>query len=185
MGIAHEVSVAAGHVLQGVRAGASKLAAQHLAEGMVPTVEVRSIAFEADASLPISCTADGVGAAPPLHWTNVPEYTRSLVVICEDPDAPALEPFLHWLVYGIPADIDGVDAQSQHDWPSGQNGRGEVGFTPAAPPSGHGVHHYHFQVFALDVALDMKAGSERRDVLELMTGHVLAWGELVGTYQRE
>jgi len=185
MGIAHEVSVAAGHVIQGVRAGAGKLASHRLAEGMAPTVEVRSIAFEPDAVLPISCTADGVGAPPPLHWLSVPEHSQSLVVMCEDPDAPALEPYLHWLVYGIPADTDGVDAQSQHDWPMGENGHGQPGFTPAAPPAGHGIHHYHFQVFALDVLIALKPGAERRDVLELMTGHVLAWGELVGTYQRE
>ena len=185
MGIAHDVSVAAGHVIQGVRAGAGKLAAHHLAEGMAPTVQVRSIAFEPNASLPVSCTAEGVGAPPPLHWTNLPESTQSVVVICEDPDAPALEPFLHWLVYGIPADIDGMDAQSQHDWSIGKNSRGETSFTPAAPPSGHGLHHYHFQVFAVDVPVVLKPGAERRDLFEVMTGHVLAWGEIVGTYQRE
>lgn len=185
MGIAHEVSVAAGHVMQGVRAGAGKLGAHHLAEGMAATIEVHSIAFEPDAYLPISCTVDGVGAPPPLHWENIPERTQSMVVVCEDPDAPAIEPFLHWLVYGIPPDIDSVDAQSQHDWHAAENGRSEVGFTPAAPPPGHGLHHYHFQVFALDVPMALQTGAERREVFEVMTGHVLAWGELVGTYQRE
>ena len=185
MGIAHEVSVAAGHVMQGVRAGAGKLASHQLAEGVAPTIDVQSIAFEADAGLPISCTADGVGAPPPLRWENVPEFTQSLVLVCEDPDAPAIEPFLHWLVYGMPSEVDGVDAQSQHDWPMAENGHGSAAFTPAAPPAGHGIHHYHFQVFALDAPIALQTGAERRDVFELMRGHVLAWGELVGTYQRE
>lgn len=171
--------------MQGVRAGAGKLAWHHLAEGMAPTIEVRSIAFEPDAALPVSCTADGVGAPPPLRWDNVPPFAQSLVLCCEDPDAPALEPFLHWLVYGIPADVTGIDAQSQHDWRIAKNSRGDASFTPAAPPSGHGLHHYHFQVFALDTTITLEPGADRGDLFEVMTGHVLAWGELVGTYQRE
>src|ERR1700694_3690902 len=107
MGIAHEVSVAAGHAIHRFRAGVAKLAAHRLAEGMPATIKVRSVAFDADAPLPISCTVDGVGAAPPLSFDGVPDSAESLVVLCEDPDAPLLEPFLHWLVYGIPADAEG------------------------------------------------------------------------------
>lgn len=185
MGIAHEVSVVAGHALQGLRAGAEKLASHKLVSGMAPTIELRSIAFDANSALPISCTIDGVGAAPPVSFKGVPEATRSIVMICEDPDAPTLEPYLHWLVYGMPADADELDAQSQHDYPLGKNGKSEIGFTPAAPPPGHGLHHYHFQVFALDTAITLAEGAERHEVLDLMMGHVLSWGEIVGTYQRE
>jgi Raf kinase inhibitor-like YbhB/YbcL family protein len=185
MGIAHEVSVAAGHALQSVRAGAGKLASHLLADGLAPAIEVHSIAFEPNSALPISCTADGVGAPPALSWHGVPENAQSQVVICEDPDAPALEPFLHWLVYGLPGEVEELDAQSQHGYPMGKNGRDEQAFAPAAPPAGHGLHHYHFQVFALDRSLDLAAGAQRDDVIEAMKGHVLAWGELVGTYLRE
>ena len=185
MGIAHDVSVAAGHAIQGVRAGAGKLAFHKLAEGLAPSIEVHSIAFNDGTSLPISCTADGVGAPPPLSWHGTPESAESVVVICEDPDAPALEPFLHWLVYGMPGVTQDVDAQSQHIYRLGKNSRDQVGFTPAAPPAGHGVHNYHFQVFALDAAIELSAGAERGDVIDLMLGHVLGWGELVGNYQRE
>jgi len=185
MGIAHEVSVAAGHAIQGVRAGAGKLASHKLADGLAPSIEVHSIAFNDGADLPISCTADGVGAPPPLSWRSVPEAAKSIVVICEDPDAPALEPFLHWLVYGVPATAEGLDAQSQHAYRLGKNGRDQDGFTPAAPPAGHGVHHYHFQVFALNTALELSAGAERDELIDAMKAHVLGWGELVGTYQRE
>jgi Raf kinase inhibitor-like YbhB/YbcL family protein len=185
MGIAHEVSVVAGHAIQGVRAGAGKLAFHKLAEGLAPSIEVHSIAFGDDADLPISATADGVGAPPPLSWRGVPEAAQSIVVICEDPDAPALEPFLHWLVYGMPGGAEELDAQSQHSCRLGKNDRDQVGFTPAAPPAGHGVHHYHFQVFALDTAIELGAGAQLDNVIEAMKQHVLAWGELVGTYQRE
>ncbi len=185
MGIVHEVSVAAGHAIQGIRAGAQKLASHKLVEGLAPSIEVHSVAFDANTALPISCTADGVGAPPPVAWTSVPEATKSLLVICEDPDAPLLEPFVHWIVYGIPASALDVDAQSQHDYRIGQNSRSDAGFAPASPPAGHGVHNYHFQVFALDTALELGEGKDRDEVLEAVGGHVLAWGEIVGTYERD
>ncbi len=185
MGIAHDVAVAAGHVLSGVHAGSEKLALHKLAEGLPPAIELSSIAFVSGAALPISCSVDGVGAPPPLRWQGVPESTKSLVLLCEDPDAPALEPFLHWLVYGMPGATQELDAHSQHSYRLGENSKSEPAFTPAAPPPGHGVHHYHFQLFALDQAVSLPAGATRKDVVDLVKGHVLAWGELVGTYQRD
>lgn len=185
MGIAHEVSVAAGHVISGLHAGEKKLAAHRVAEGIEPSIEVRSVAFDADSALPISCTVDGVGAPPPLSFHGVPESAISLVVICEDPDAPFPEPYVHWMVYGMPGVAEDVDAQSQASYRLGQNSKLEPGFTPAAPPPGHGVHHYHFQVFALDRTMELEAGVGRSDLLDAMKDHVLAWGEIVGTYERE
>ena len=185
MGIAHDVSVAAGHVMSGVHAGEKKLAAHKVADGIAPSIEVHSIAFEAGAALPISCTVDGVGAPPPLSFHGVPASATSLLVLCEDPDAPFPEPYLHWAVYGIPGSAEDLDAQSQGSYLSGQNSKLDLGFTPAAPPPGHGVHHYHFQVFALDRTAGSDTGMGRTDLLDAMKGHVLAWGDLVGTYQRE
>ncbi|HEY4105213.1 MAG TPA: YbhB/YbcL family Raf kinase inhibitor-like protein [Polyangiaceae bacterium] len=185
MGIAHEVSVAAGHAISGIHAGAKKLAAHKVAEGIAPSIDVRSVAFDADTALPISCTIDGVGAPPPISFHGVPKAAKSLLVICEDPDAPFPEPYLHWLVYGMPGAAEDLDAESQQNYRLGQNSKLELGYTPAAPPPGHGVHHYHFQVFALDRALDLDTGMGRSDVLDAMKNHVLAWGEIIGTYQRE
>jgi Raf kinase inhibitor-like YbhB/YbcL family protein len=185
MGIVHEVSVVAGHAIHGIRAGAEKLASHKLTAGLEPAIEVHSVAFEPGTSLPISCTVDGVGAPPALSFAGVPEAAKSLLVLCEDPDAPQLEPFLHWSVYGIPSSASSVDAQTQHDYRIGENSRSETNYTPAAPPPGHGIHHYHFQVFALDVPLELGPGAERQALFDAMTGHVLAWGEIVGTYERE
>ena len=185
MSIVHEVSVAAGHAIQSIRAGEDKLASHHLAADVTPSIAVHSVAFDAGSPLPISCSVDGVGAAPALSFANVPEGAQSLLVICEDPDAPFLQPYVHWVVYGIPPTANAIDAQSQHDYRLGENSKSENGFTPAAPPPGHGVHHYHFQVFALDRALDLPPGAERDDVVESAKGHVLGWGEIVGTYERE
>ncbi len=185
MGIAHEVEVVAGHALSGVHAGAKKLAAHKVADGIEPSITVRSVAFDAGAALPVSCTVDGVGAPPPLSFHGVPESASSLVVICEDPDAPFPEPYVHWMVYGMPGVAEDLDAQSRANYPQGQNSKLELGYTPAAPPPGHGVHHYHFQVFALDRALSLAEGVGRSDLLGELKGHVLAWGELIGTYQRD
>lgn len=170
-----------------VRAGAEKLAWHKIVGGNAPTLEVSSVAFEAANPLPISATADGVGAPPPIAWQGVPPDAQTIVLLVEDPDAPFPEPFVHWLVYDIPARVAGIDAQSeaQQHWKEGKNSRFQSGFTPAAPPAGHGLHRYHFQVFALDIALGLEADAGRSSVLEAMTGHVLAWGELVGTYERE
>ncbi|MEO6598363.1 MAG: YbhB/YbcL family Raf kinase inhibitor-like protein [Polyangiaceae bacterium] len=185
MSIVQEVNVAAGHAIAGIRAGEDKLASRQLAGAIEPTIEVSSVAFDAGSPLPISCSVDGVGAAPALRFGKAPEGVQSLLVICEDPDAPFLHPYVHWLVYGIPAAVESVDAQTQHDYRLGENSKSEKGFTPAAPPRGHGVHHYHFQVFALDTRLELEQGRERDELVEAAMGHVLAWGEIVGTYERE
>jgi len=184
MDIVHEIGVAAGSAL-GIRAGEEKLASRKLAPAVLPEISVHSVAFEPNGALPISCTSDGVGAPPALSWASLPEATKSLVVLAEDPDAPLLEPFAHWLVYGIPSSALDVDAQTQHDYRLGNNGKSERGFAPAAPPAGHGAHRYHFQVFALDQPLELAEGAERQALLDAMRGHVLAWGEIVGTYERE
>ena len=185
MGIAHEVSVAAGHVMSGIHAGEKKLAAHKVADGIAPSIEVRSVAFDADSALPISCTVDGVGAPPPISFHGVPEEAQALVLVCEDPDAPFPEPYVHWIVYGMPASVEDLDAQSQGSYKYGQNSKLELGYTPAAPPPGHGLHHYHFQIFALARKLELEQGVGRSDLLEAMKTHVLAWGEIIGTYQRE
>ena len=183
MEILHEVAAVAGHAI-GLRAGSEKLASHKLAEGVAPTIQVTSIAFEADSALPISCTADGVGAPPALSFEGIPEGAQSLLVLCEDPDAPLREPFVHWLAYDLPPKTASIDAQTQHDYLLGENSRSEAGFTPAAPPAGHGVHHYHFQVFGLDIQVALSAGRDRAAVLEAAKGHVVGWGEIVGTYER-
>jgi Raf kinase inhibitor-like YbhB/YbcL family protein len=185
MTITHEMSVAAGRAISGLHAGERKLAAHKVAEDMPPSIVVRSVAFEMNTPLPISCTVDGVGAPPPLGFHGVPEAAKSLVVLCEDPDAPFFEPYVHWLVYGMPGVVEDLDAQSQAAYHTGQNSKLELGYTPAAPPPGHGLHHYHFQVFALDRPVALEAGAGRGDLLELMSGHVLAWGQIIGTYERE
>jgi len=174
----------AGAALSSVRAGDEKLLSAYLAPDSLPRITLSSPWFEDGGPLPLQCTIDGEGIAPPLAWSDPPESTRSFVIICEDPDAPAPEPFVHWLVYDLPGDARSFDARDVGQAREGQNSKLAVGFAPAAPPPGHGVHHYHFQLFALDLPLRLGAGEGRRKVRDAMKGHMLAHGEIVGRHER-
>ena len=149
------------------------------------TLQVSSPAFEAGGTIPTKYTGEGQSISPPLSWGGLPERTRELALICDDPDAPRSEPFVHWVVYKIPADSKGLPEGSAQGALEGKNGAGGVGYTGPMPPQGGGVHHYHFEVYALDSELDVGAGLTKDQLLEAMEGHVLAEGELVGTYERE
>lgn len=159
------------------------------------TIELTSDAFLPGAEIPRKYTGDGQDLSPPLRWEGVPSNVREFALICDDPDAPSPDPWVHWVLYKIPADVlslpEGVAAdaklehphgalQGQNSWPSGRT----VGFRGPAPPRGHGRHHYHFRLYALDAALSLPAGSDKQALLKAMKGHVLDEGELVGTYER-
>lgn|SRR6185312_2591295 len=183
MGVAHDLMNKVGHALGGVRAGPQKLASRRL--GGERTIVVSSPSFLDGEALPLSATKDGAGVPPELRWENVPAATRSIAVICEDPDAPLPDPFVHWIAYGIAPTQTSIGPTNVSTARQGKSSSLKRGFTPAAPPAGHGVHHYHFQVFALDTALSFAEGCGRREVVEAISGHVLAWGELCGTYERK
>jgi len=133
--------------------------------------------------------ADGV--SPQISWNRV-DGAKSYALILEDPDAKSITPFVHWVVYNIPADLtalpEGLQEQARLTEPEGllqgKTSRGSVGYFGPRPPVGDPPHHYHFQVFALDRELQVPPGAERDDVLDAMHGHVLGAGELVGTYQQ-
>jgi Raf kinase inhibitor-like YbhB/YbcL family protein len=159
------------------------------------SITVESEAFKSGAAIPKKFTEDGDNRSPRLRWQNVPEGTKELALICDDPDAPTSGPWVHWLLYKIPADVSDLpeglptDAelkspagarQGLNSWKSGQT----LGYRGPAPPKGHGVHHYHFRVYALDAPLSLASKADKKQLLAAMKGHVLAEGELVGTYQR-
>jgi hypothetical protein len=183
MGILSKAKSAVGHSIRGVHAGDDKLALNDPRLACDGTINVTSAAFAANGELPTRATADGENVSPSIEWSGEPGGTREVVVLCEDPDAPLPKPFVHWLVHGIePSEhrIDEGTAIAQQ----GKNSMRDVGYTGAAPPRGHGTHHYHFEVFALDRPLGLKADCTRDELVEAMAGHVLARGELVGTYAR-
>ncbi len=153
---------------------------------------LQSEAFSQNQTVPRKHTDDGDDISPPLTWSDLPEGTKELALIMDDPDAPRPEPWVHWVLYGIPADArslpEGVPTSARVSSPAGalqgKNSFGNLGYGGPAPPRGHGVHHYHFKLYALDLELNLEPGATKEALLKAMQGHILAQGELVGTYQR-
>lgn len=184
MGLAHEIGKNIGRAIEPIRAGDDKIASRKLrvTEDM-RSIVVTSPAFTDGGSLAAAFTGDGAGVAPPITWKNIPDGALSLVLIAEDPDAPFPNPFAHWLVYSLPVTTSSI-ATSPAGGREGKNSMLKTGYAPASPPAGHGMHHYHFQVFALDAVLELGEGAGRSALLEAMRNHVIAWGEIVATYER-
>lgn len=132
------------------------------------------------------------GVSPEIAWRAVPG-AKSYALIMEDPDSTYIRPFVHWVAWNIPASVttlpEGLQEQPRLTEPEGvlqgRNSRGSVGYYGPRPPVGDPPHHYHFQVFALDAQLDVPPGASRDELLRAMAGHVLASGELVGTYAQD
>jgi Raf kinase inhibitor-like YbhB/YbcL family protein len=181
-----------GKAMSGLRAGSDKLAIVQLGKGF-DTLDLTSPAFAAGARLPERFTADGQGVSPPLTWGTPPAGTATLALIVEDADAPAPQPLVHAIVWGLAADSGrlaegaiGADGAGDARGDVGRNSYLREGWLPPDPPSGHGVHDYVFQLFALGPgAGDPGDTPGRAAIVEAMAGHVLAAGLLVGTYSRD
>lgn len=183
-----------GALLRNVRAGHSKLVIIQDDLGVPEArIELSSPAFANGGRLPIRFTADGEGISPPLVWAGLPAGTASLALIVEDPDAPALNPFVHALVWNLPADTQflsegsiGADASGEADGRDvGRNSYMMEGWLPPDPPKGHGTHDYVFQLFALTETPALDPNPGRSDFIEAIKGRVLAGGLLVATYSRD
>ncbi len=160
------------------------------------TIDVTSTAFANGQPIPQKYTGEGQDLSPPLAWKTAPAGTRQWALICDDPDAPTAEPWVHWVLYEIPGDVrslpEGVDTAAKPRAPKGAlqglnswtDGR-KIGYRGPFPPNGHGVHHYHFKLYALDAPLALKEGLAKKALLKAMDGHILATGELIGTYERK
>jgi len=159
------------------------------------TIQLTSTAFGEGEGIPTKHTGEGEDVSPPLAWSGVPEGTRELALICDDPDAPTPQSWVHWVIYKIPADCPGLPEgvakgprleepagalQGKNSWPSGQT----VGYRGPMPPSGHGVHRYFFRLCALGAELAIEPGVDKGTLLEKMSGHILDECQLMGTYQR-
>ena len=123
----------------------------------------------------------GENVSPPLAWTDVPEGTVELVVVCHDPDAPMVDGFTHWVLTGIDPGLSGLD-EGTDAGVAGTSTFGEEGYGGPAPPPGHGTHHYLFHLFALDQPSGLAAGAERSDVLAAIDGHIIEQARIVGTF---
>jgi Raf kinase inhibitor-like YbhB/YbcL family protein len=163
------------------------------------TMKLTSNAFKSSEKINAKHTVEGEDVSPPLSWTDVPDRTISLALICDEPDAPsptrpAPEPWVHWVIFNIPASMSelpaGVSRQLEPaEVPSAKQGinswpNDNVGYRGPAPPPGSGQHRYFFKLYALDDELDLKAGATKERLVEAMSGHVLAEVQLIGVYER-
>lgn len=148
-------------------------------------------AFDHQGAIPKRFTCDGEDVSPDLAWSNLPDGTRSLALIIDDPDAP--DPaapqmvFVHWVLYNIPPELPGLpDGINAETLPSGAaegiNDFQRVGYGGPCPPSGR--HRYFHKLYALDRVLPDLSEPCKEELLKAMEGHILEQTELVGTYQR-
>ncbi|HPF99332.1 MAG TPA: YbhB/YbcL family Raf kinase inhibitor-like protein [Kiritimatiellia bacterium] len=153
---------------------------------MIMELTVLSAAFTMGAAIPqkYCCTT----ISPPLAWSQVPPGTKSITVICDDPDAPSGD-WVHWVLFNLPPETTQL-AAGQPPGESLPNGAVQGvndydlnGYNGPCPPPGKS-HRYFFKVFALDTRLDLAATATKADIVEAMRGHILAQGHLMGTFRR-
>lgn len=158
--------------------------------GAQSIMSITSAAFADGAAIPVGYTCKSAQVkSPPLAWKGLPGDAKTLVLIVKDPDAPN-GTFIHWVVYNLPASLTGLDAnvpsieKLANGGLQGVNGLSQIGYKGPCPPPGSPPHHYHFELSALDTALDLKPGATAAEVEAAAKGHVEATGELVGTFAR-
>lgn len=163
------------------------------------TISVTSSAFDHHGMVPESNSAYGENVSIDLTWADLPEGTQQLALICDDPKVVEIgmmeQPFVHWVMYNIPASASGLPAGLPSDATlemeglegavNGLNGLRRPGYFGPRPPANGQLHAYHFRVYALDDALNLEPGLGKAELLDAMNGHVLATGMLMGHYERK
>jgi Raf kinase inhibitor-like YbhB/YbcL family protein len=150
----------------------------------VGELRVTSPNFDHLASIPKAHTDDGDNRPLLLEWSGVPEGTRSFAVVVHDPDAPLVDGFTHWVLYGIPGDVRALGEGDGERYTAGVNSSGSEGYIGPAPPPGHGLHHYYVWLYALDSATELPPNLDRRALLQEIEDHVIEQARVVGTYER-
>jgi len=140
---------------------------------------VTSPVFVDGGRIPLKYTCDGDNVNPPLNIKGIPEGTKSLVLIVDDPDAP-MGTWVHWVVWNIPPKEE--IRENSVPGTEGMNDFRKRSYGGPCPPSG--THRYFFRVYALDTKLDLAPSSRKKDVEGAMKGHIIAEGQLVGLYSR-
>ncbi|RMG39442.1 MAG: YbhB/YbcL family Raf kinase inhibitor-like protein [Candidatus Dadabacteria bacterium] len=155
-------------------------------------MKLASPAFKMNQRIPIQYSGTGKDISPALHWSDAPDNVREFALIVDDPDAPGKTPWVHWVVYKIPASLNNLpeDLAGNKKSPElasileGKNSWGTIGYRGPLPPPGHGVHHYHFKLYALREPLKVSSGLSAAELTAHMQGLILAEAELIGTFER-
>lgn len=155
--------------------------------GEIMEVNMTSTAFEEGGMIPNRYTCDDEDISPPLAWASVPEGTKSIALICDDPDAP-MGTWVHWVLFNLPPDLTALpeavpsDSILDNGGKHGTTDFGRVGYGGPCPPSG--THRYYFKLYALDTEIALDPGATKSRLLKAMEGHILAQGQLMGRYKR-
>jgi len=150
-------------------------------------IKVTSTAFEDGGMIPAKYTCDGADISPPLACEGIPEGTKSIALISDDPDAP-MGTWVHWVLCNLPGDTrelpENIPAEEtlSNGTMQGLNDFRRVGYGGPCPPSG--IHRYFFKVYALDKMVEPGGWANKVELMRVMEGHVLAQGELMGRYKR-
>ena len=153
------------------------------------SLRLSSPSFAHETAIPAKHTSDGADVSPALRWSGVPEGTKSVVLVVDDPDAPDPRSprmtWVHWVLYDIPPTVsslpEGVNVESIGA-KQGVNDWGVEGYRGPSPPIGR--HRYFHKLYALDRVLPDLGRADKRAVERAMAGHVLAQATLIGTYAK-
>ena len=150
-------------------------------------IKITSPSFQNGGIMPEKYSYNAENISPSLEWTNIPSNTKSIALICDDPDAPSGD-WVHWVIFNIPPEEKKLPEKIARK-PKLDNGAlqgindfGNIGFDGPSPPGG--THRYMFKIFALDDELKIKAGIDKTQLLKAMKGHILTQGLLEGKYKR-
>lgn len=157
-------------------------------------MKLTSTAIAQGQPIPKRHSGDGENLSPALAWDEPPAGTRQFALLCDDPDAPTPQPWVHWVIAGLSPALRGLPeglprqgtlkaplaaVQGMNSWTSDN-----LGYRGPSPPHGHGTHHYSFRLYALDRELALPPGADKAALLNAIRGHVLAEAVLMGTYER-
>jgi Raf kinase inhibitor-like YbhB/YbcL family protein len=149
---------------------------------------LESTSFKDNSEINTLHTCENGNVSPELHWSGAPQGTQSFALICEDPDAPTAEPFVHWVIYDIPGTqerlTEGIERKPDlaNGIKQGLNTLESIGYDGPCPP-GTENHRYFFTLYALDSTLKAEAGLTKSQLADLMHGHILSKTTLLGTYK--
>jgi Raf kinase inhibitor-like YbhB/YbcL family protein len=145
-------------------------------------VQIQSDSFENNKMMPAKFTCDSSNISPGLSFSGIPDGSKSLVLIMDDPDAPG-GTWIHWTVWNIDPSVTKIPENSVPGGSvEGKTDFGKPGYGGPCPPSG--THRYFFKLYALDTVLDLDASAAANDIEKAMKGHTIDSAELIGLYKR-
>lgn len=146
-------------------------------------MQISTPTYYAEDLIPVKYTCDGDNVNPELKISDVPEGAKSLVLIFDDPDAPA-GTWTHWIVWNIDPETTEIAENSvPQGGREGTTSFKRIGYGGPCPHTG--AHRYFFKLYALDAKLDLAEGAGKEELESAMAGHILAQAEYMGIYRRK